>query len=89
MDLSKAIDPLNHDLLIAKLRAYGFNRDLLKMINNCLSSRWQRKKINYSFSSWAKLIQGVPWGSVLRPLLFNIYLNELLYQAESAEVFCR
>ena len=40
MDLSKAFDPLNHDLLIAKLRAYGFNRDSLKMINNCLSSRW-------------------------------------------------
>ena len=89
MDLSKAFDPLNHDLLIAKLRAYGFNRDLLKMINNCLSSRWQRKKINKSFSGWAKLIQRVPWGSVLRPLLFNIYLNDLLYQAESAEAFCR
>ena len=50
MDLSKVFDTLNHELLIAKLRAYGFNRDSLKLINYYLSNRWQRTKINKSFS---------------------------------------
>ena len=67
MDLSKAFDTLNHELLIAKLRAYGFNRDSLKMINDHLSNRRQSTKINKSFSSWAELVEGVPQGSVLDP----------------------
>ena len=71
MDLSKAFDTLNHELLIAKLHAYGFNRDSLKLINDYLSNRWQRTKINKSFSSWAELIQGVPQGSILGPLLLS------------------
>ena len=79
MDLSKAFDTLNHKLLIAKLHSYGFNRDSLKLINDYLSIRWQMTKINKSFSSWAELIQGVPQGSVLGPLLFNFYLDDLFY----------
>ena len=86
MDLSKAFDTLNHELLIAILHVYGFNRDLLKLINDYLSIRWQRAKTNKSFSSWAELIQGVPQGSVLVPLHFNTYLNGLFYLAESTEV---
>ena len=86
MGLSKAFDTLNHELLIAKLHPYGFNRDSLKLINDYLSNRWQRTKINKIFSSWAELVQGVPQGSVLGLLLFNIYLNDLFYLAESTEV---
>ena len=71
MDLSKAFDTLNHELLIAKLHTYGFNRDSLKLINDYLPNRWQRTKLNKSFSSWAELIQGVPHESVLGPLLFT------------------
>ena len=78
MDLSKAFDTLNQELLIAKLHAHGFNRDSLKLINDQLFNRWQRTKINKSFSSWAELIQGVPQGSVLCPLFFNIYLNDFI-----------
>ena len=71
-DLSKAFDCLVHDLLLAKLEAYGFSYESLKLINSHLTDRKHRTKINSSYTSFLALLIGVPQGSILGSLLFNI-----------------
>ena len=85
-NLSKAFDCLSHELLIAKLNAYGFDKRSLTLIFNCLSNRKQRVKINYSFSSWSEILFGVPQGSILGPLLFNIFICDMFYITEDYEI---
>ena len=78
-DLSKAFGCLNHELLIAKLEAYGFDHASLLIILNYLSGRKHRTKVNNYCSGWSSITSGVPEGSILGPLIFNIYINDIFY----------
>ena len=78
-DLSKTFDCIRHELLIAKLHAYGFDDNALILMYSYLSCRKQRTVVNTSFSTWALVEFSVPKGSILGPSLFNIYINDIFY----------
>ena len=86
MDLSKAFDCLPHKLLISKLHAYGMTDSACELIRQYLQCRQQRVKVGTTRSDWCYLSKGVPQGSILGPLLFNIFINDIFY---SLEMLCK
>ena len=83
MDLSKAFDTINHELLIAKLHAYGFSIEAFEVLLSYLQERWERVKINTTFSSWTQLL---PQGSVVGPMLFHININDISFPLNKIDI---
>ena len=77
MDLTKAFDCLPHDLLLLKLKAYGLSENALNLIDDYLSNRKQCVKVGTYFNTWQNIHKGVPQVSILDPVLFNVFLNDI------------
>ena len=86
MDLSKAYDCIPHNLLIAKLECYGVDKASLRLLVDYVTRRKQLTKIGSSFSSWCHINTGVPQGSILGPLLFNVFTKDLFFSTQKSEV---
>ena len=83
LDISKAFDKVWRKGLTFKLKSYGVEGSLLKLMKNYLTGRQQRVALNGQTSSWKNILAGVPLGSVLGALLFLIYVNDLPNGIES------
>ena len=82
-DLSKVFDCICHDLLVAKLNAYGLSLPALKAIQDYLQNRKQRTKIGRSYSSWEDITSGITQSSILGQLLFNMFLCDLFHEYQN------
>ena len=83
LDIKKAFDSIPHRRLLSKLENYGIGGNILKWIEDFLKERRQRVVLNGKYSNWEKVTSGVPQGSVLGPVLFIIYVNDIPDSLES------
>ena len=86
MDLSKAYDTLPHDLLVAKFEVYGIDKNGLNLIHNYLTNCKKKMKISSSYSDWYDIVGGIPQGSILGPLFFDLFVNDLFLFIESTNI---
>ena len=85
--LKKTFDKVPHKQLFRKLHSYKFNHAVVKWIESFLINRMQSAKVNGIYLRWHKVLSGIPQGSILRPILFIIYINDLIEKICNSEIY--
>ena len=87
MDLSEALDTVNHKLLFKQLQDDGFDKKSLSFIESYFTNTKQRTKIGDSFNKYQRIITGALQGSILGPLFFNIFINHLFLSTDKSTIY--